>query len=76
MLRALSLDDLLNIRIERNPQRPTIFTVKASFLVSGTNDTITFDELTVEAELDDATPPRLIRHLGRATVSRTGLIRD
>jgi hypothetical protein len=76
MLRALSLDDLLSIRVERAPQSPTLHTVSASFLESGTEGTITFVEVTVEAEVDAGTPPRLIRRLGHATVGRTTMIRD
>jgi hypothetical protein len=75
MLRALSLDDLLSVRIERAPQSPTLHIVSASFLESGTEGTITFVEVTVEAEVAD-TQPRRIQRLGHATVGRTTLIRD
>lgn len=76
MLRALSLDDLLGIGIARAPQSPGTYIVTATFLVSGTNDTITTDEVTVEAELDAEAPPRSIRRLGQAMIDRTTLIRD
>lgn len=76
MLRALTLDDLLSVRIERAPQSPTLHVVRASFLESGTDGTITVVEVTVEAEVDAGTPPRLVRRLGHATVGRTTIIRD
>jgi len=75
-LRALSLDDLLNISIERNRQNPEIYTVTATFLVSGTDDMVTSDTVSIEAELDSPERPRSIQRLGRATVSRASMIRD
>lgn len=76
MLRALSLDDLLSMRIGRAPRDPALYTVTASFLESGTHGTITLIEVTVEAELDESISPRSVRRLGHATVGRTTIIRD
>lgn len=72
ILRALSLDDLLALAVRRNPTDPRLYTVTATFLESGTADTISMVYLTVEAELDHP----LVRRFGQATVSRNAIIRD
>lgn len=75
LLRGLSFDELLSVRIDRDPTNPTSYTVVADFLVSGTDDTLVTDEVTVRAELEHPSP-RLVQSLGATTIRRVAIIRD
>jgi hypothetical protein len=72
-LRALSLDDLLSVRVERLPETNR-YRITGTFLVGGSGNALTMDTVVVEVTWGGY--PAALTDLGRATIGRGTLIRD